>query len=270
LNDGSQQCISRLESSLLEVQSWMNNNKLKLNSEKTELMVFAPKHKVPTAGSVSMIIGDTDISATTLVRNLGVLLDTTLSMNQQATAVCRSSYHQLRQIGQVRRYLTTETAKTLVNSLVTSRLDYCNSLLYGTSGRLINKLQKVQNCAARIITKTPRQEHITPVLHDLHWLPVDARLKYKLLLQTHRALHGQAPVYMSEMITVYKPARTLRSQSANILVVPGSRTVTYGDRCFKRAAPVLWNALPRVLQDTENTKTFKSKLKTHLFRQAYP
>ena len=267
--DGSQLCMSRLEASLVDVQNWMNLSELKLNSDKTELMIFAPKHKAHLVRDITMTIDGTSISAGSSVRNLGVILDTTLSMEQQVTAVCKSAYYQLRQISQIRRYLTTDATKMLVNSLVTSRLDYCNSLLNGISGKLVDKLQKVQNCAARIISKTSRCEHITPVLKDLHWLPVEARLKYKVLLQTHRALHGRAPEYLSDMLTRYHPSRTLRSESATTLVVPRCRTVTYGDRCFPRSAATLWNALPGHLQDTNNMNTFKSQLKTYLFRLTF-
>ena len=156
------------------------------------------------------------------------MLDTTLSMDDQVKAVCRT-YAQLRGIGHIRRYLTTDAAKKVVNSLVTTRLDYCNSLLYGIPGRLLARLQKVQNTAARIVSRTSIYAHITPVLQELHWLPIESRLKYKVLLMAHRALHGSAPQYLADMLTIYQPGRSLRSQSTTRLVVPKGRTVTYGD-----------------------------------------
>ena len=147
------------------------------------------------------------------------MLDTTLSMDDQVKAVCRTAYAQLRDIGHIRRYLTTDAAKKVVNSLVTTRLDYFSSLLYGIPGRLLARLQKVQNTAARIVSRTSRYAHITPVLQELHWLPIESRLKYKVLLMAHRALHGSAPQYLADMLTIYQPGRSLRSQSTTRLVV---------------------------------------------------
>ena len=148
-------------------------------------------------------------------------------------------------------------------------MDYCNSLLYGVTGKLLSKLQKVQNTAARIITRTSKYSHITPILKDLHWLPVECRLKYKLLLHTHRALYGKAPQYITNMVKRYIPGRSLRSQNTTQLEVPKGRTASYGDRCYTRAAPLLWNTLPSQLQNTNKLSSFKSLLKTYLFQQYY-
>ena len=134
-------------------------------------------------------------------------------MEKHVNTVCRSAYHQLRNIGHIRKYLTTDATKTLVNCLVTSKLDYCNSLLFGIPKLTVNKLQRVQNTAARIITKTPRHDHITPVLKELHWLPICQRIDYKVLLYTYKALHGQCPQYIIDLLCVYRQARDLRSSN---------------------------------------------------------
>ncbi len=178
---------------LLEIVSWMNNNMLKINEDETEVIVFSSQKKEKQQESLCVTIGDETIPPTKCVRNLGAFMDSKISMKQHITAVCKAGYGQLRQIGHIRKYLNTDATKTLVNSLVTSRLDYCSSLLYGVPKTMINRLQILQNTAARIITKTPRYEHITPVLKELR----DQRVKFKILLYTFKALKDQAPSYLN-------------------------------------------------------------------------
>ena len=167
-DDEKRKCLNTMEACLLDVQKWMAANLLKLNNDKTEVVLFAPKQITVSTRNISVAVGNTHVSAITSVRNLGVMLDTTLSMDDQVKAVCRTTYAQLRGIGHIRRYLTTDAAKKVVNSLVTTRLDYCSSLLYGIPGILLARLQKVQNTAARIVSRTSRYAHITPVLQELH------------------------------------------------------------------------------------------------------
>ena len=155
-----------------------------------------------------------------------------------------------------------------MSALVTSRLDNSNSLLYGVSNYLLNRLQRVQNASARVITLTRKREHITPILKDLHWLPIRKRIEYKLLVITWKSLHNSSPSYIDELITPHIPSRSLRSEAMNYLVVP--RTIkSHGDRAYCVAAPRLWNSLPNDVKATETILLFKSKLKTLLFNQHY-
>ena len=176
---------------------------------------------------------------------------------------------QLRNISHIRRFLTTDVCTTLTCSLIMSRLDYCNSLLHGISSALLSKLQKVQNNAARVITHTERHCHITPILKALYWLPIESRIHYKLLLYTYKALHELAPSYIIDLLPQHVRSKPLRSQVATQLMIPRTNTVTYGDRDFSHAAPVLWNSLPAPLRNTHELIAFKKALKTHLFLQAY-
>ena len=152
------------------------------NDDKTEVMFFASRHTLKTKDHVVIPVGDSSIKSESCVRKFGVMLDTSMSMDRQVSAVCRSAFAQLRNIGLIRQYLTSYATKSLVNGLVTSRLDYCNALLYGVPQTLMAKLQRVQNCAARIVTRRSRFDHISPVLKDLHWLPVHRRVQFKTLL----------------------------------------------------------------------------------------
>ena len=152
--------------------------------------------------------------------------------------------------------------------VIASRLDYGNSLLYGIPISSVRKLQQVQNTAARLISKTRKYDHITGVLQNLHWLPISERIKYKLLLITYKAIHGQAPPYLCELLHLYQPKRNLRSKSKLLLEVKPCK-LSYGRRAFANAAPVLWNQLPLDIRQCDKLVTFKRKLKTHLFKLAY-
>ena len=152
---------------------------------------------------------------------------------------------ELRQINHIRKYLTADATKSLVNSRVRSILDYCNSLLIGVPKTFLNKLQNVQNTDVRLVTRTSRYTHITPILSQLHWLPIQHRTKYKILTHTFKALHDESPTHIKQLLKICKPNRALRSKELVIsLVVPKSRTVTYGDHNFMTIAPKLWNDLP--------------------------
>ncbi len=184
---------------------------------------------------------------------------------------CKAAFFHLFNIRRIRKFLTHETTQILINSFVTSRLDYCNSLYYGLPANQLNKLQRVQNAAARLICNVSRFDHITPTLKDLHWLPVKFRIDFKILLIVFKALHGLAPDYISELITIKPPSSySMRSNSKLLLQKTTLKTLpTLGDRSFGCAAPNLWNDLPSCIQQADSIGSFKKLLKTHLFRKAY-
>ena len=147
-----------------------------------------------------------------------------------------------------------------------SRIDYCNSVLAGCPKQLIHKLQKVQNNAARLICRTPKSDHTSPVHHTLHWLPVDQRIEYKLLLRAFKSVNNDGPACLSDLLKFFIPSRQLRSSSdTRLLRIPSFRLKSFGQRKFSYQASVLWNSLPISLRHSNLTLAFKSALKTHLF-----
>ena len=132
-------------------------------------------------------------------------------MSSHINSICRSASLALRNIGRVRKYLNQANTERLVHAFISSRLDYCDSLLYGLPTKEINKLQRLQNSAARLVTKSKLREHITPVLKKLHWLPVDHRKIFKVLLITFKVICGCAPSYLKDLLEPCVPRRSLRS-----------------------------------------------------------
>ena len=268
--DSWNSAIKQLESCVEEVKCLMENNLLKLNDDKTEIIIFTPKQKKHLVPDMKVTIGGCTIIPKSHVKNLGIVFDKHLAMDKHVNAISRTCHYHMRNIGRIRRYLTNDACRTILQSLVTSRLDYGNALLHGQPQILTQRLQKIQNIAARIVTRTPRREHITPVLHNLHWLPVAARIKYRVLLLTYKALHDKCPSYIIDMLELYKPKRVLRSQEKSLLCIPKARTVTYGERSFAYCAPTLWNNLPSSVKTSSSIPSFKKHLKTYLFRLSYP
>ena len=203
------------------------------------------------------------------VRNIGVIFDSNMSMKDQVSNMCRNAWFHLRQIGLIRSYLDDASAAKIIHSFVSSRLDTFNALLFNMPSNQVKRLQRIQNAAARLITRTSKRDSITPVLKALHWLPIYYRIQYKILVITFKALHDMAPQYISELLNHSQHEMSLRSNSKNLLVIPFHSHATTGDRSFSFAAPSLWNNLPQECRDATTLANFKSLLKTHLFKCAY-
>ena len=156
------------------------------------------------------------------------------------TKTCKAAFYRLHNIRRIRKFLTVESTKVLVHAFIMGRIHYCNSLLHGLPTTHINRLQCLQNAAARLICSTPRFSRITPVLYSLHLLPVRFRIVYKILIITFKAIHGQAPDFICNLIRVKNPSRYgLRSNSQVLLVPPSTKTKkTLGDRAFTAAAVI--------------------------------
>ena len=258
------------EDCIKNVKNWMNINKLKLNDNKTEVMLcYSPRHSIQDL-NISLNINGHEIKNSSKIKNLGVIFDERLSMSDQVSSICQKSYFQLRKIASVRNYLTESATKTLVTTLILSNIDYCNSLLSGITNDNLKKLQNIQNFAAKLIKRKKKHDHVTPILFDLHWLPVEQRIIYKICLLCYKALNGSTPSYISDLIHVYEPNRSLRSSlDQRILSKPKTNYKFYGERAFSFFGPCVWNSLPLSLRYSSSITSLKKNLKHHLFVETF-
>ena len=241
-----------------------------INDAKTDFLIIGTRQQLEKTSIESIIIGDTVIKPLESVRNLGSWFDAHMRMNVHIGKICSKAFRGLYNIRQIRKFLTAQSTKTLIHAFVSSHLDYCNALLFGLPKYQLDRLQKVQNAAARVIFRIAKFDHITPALIDLHWLPVTFRVQFKLLLFVYKALHNQSPSYIKDLLSL-KPAANyaLRSSVQFLLFVPKVNCSTLGDRAFAHAAPVLWNSLPLTIRTSSSLAIFKKQLKTFLFKKAF-
>ena len=256
-----------MESCLRLVKSWMTSNKLILNDDKTEAIIIGPIFRQNKCKLSSISVGQSLIPFAPVVKNLGIYLDSMLSMKNHIDHLCKICHFHLRNIGAIRNILTLEASATLVRALILSRLDYCNSLLIGITEEQLHRLQKIQNRAARIVTRTKLKSHISPALNRLHWLRVRERIEFKLLTLVYQSVNNSGPSYLQELTTPYTPGRSLRSSQQHLLTVPSYKLKTFGSSSFSFAAATLWNPLPLELKTSPSLPVFKSQLKTHLFKK---
>ena len=262
--------IHSLQDCVTDVKHWMSQNMLKLNDDKTEALQFSPPSVEPSTLPSSVLLGNNAIPFSDQVRDLGFLFDRDLTMHQHIIKTCQAAYIELKRISSIRYNLTLDATKTLVSSCILSRLDYCNSLLANCPQKTLKPLQQVQNAAAKLIYKARRTQHCTPLLTELHWLPVAQRIKYKVSCLCFQVLTGTAPSYISQLLTVYVPSRSLRSSTDDRLFrVPRYSREAHGGRAFTSSAVKIWNSLPQNIRHSPSLPTFKRNLKAFLFQQAF-
>ena len=241
-------------------------HRLELNDDRTEFVYLVSWNNTKSISIEPITIADIMLP-TSSERNIGVIFDNTFQMNVQVGEVCQACYFWLKNIHRVRSHLTLTATCQIVHWL--SQDYYFNSFLQGLPKYQLARLQRVQNAAARIIACIPRHEHISEIRMQLHWLPIQQRIIYKILLLTILVVHGKAPEYLFELLVLHKPSRALRSADQPIFTQPQSFTNKFGNRAFVIAAPKLWNYIPTSLRDIHDPNIFKRSLKTYLFEEAY-
>ena len=236
-----------------------------------EFLLVGTRQQLEKLDSCSITVGNNRISPSPRVRNLGSWFDSTLSMTDHINKACNAAFYHLHNLRRIKKYLSRDSLMTLVHAFITSRLDYCNGLLFGLPKLQIAKLQRVQNAAARLILGIGKFSHITPALYGPHWLPVSLRIDYKILLLTFKCIYGLAPTYLSDLISIKSNSLyNLRSTGTLLLDYPkGKMLTTLGARSFSAAVPKLWNELPVELRQTTSLNSFKSRLKTYLFKKYF-
>ena len=261
----SQSSLATLTSKLDLVHTWLTTNRLTVNPSKTEYLIIGTPQQCSKLISSTISFSGTTISSSDSVRNLGVTFDSNLSLQKHISSICQTSYYHIKQLRQVRSVLDNNSAILLANSLVSSRLDYCNSLYFGLPQTSINRLQRIQNSLARVVMPfVKRHDHITPALQKLHWLPIHQRITFKIATLTFKTLRHQEPSYLHELLILHNPVRSLRSSSQCLLDIPNIRSEN-GRRSFSFAAPTIWNSLPLALRSSTCLTSFRSSLKTLLF-----
>ena len=259
-NDPANQTLSLtpLRNCIEDIMQWNTQNMLRRNAEKTEVILSTSWFtKTPNIEKLP----STAIELTERVCDLRVNLDENLSLTYRINETCKKATNAIRSIGHIRKYITKENLKLLVNALVISCLDYCNSNVL--LKHELDKLQRIQNTATRLFTGTKRYERIKPALREQHWLPVESRITFRVLLITFKIIHGLCPACLSSLLQQYYSQRSLRSSSKLPFTVPTVNSVTYGERAFSFFAPILRCSLP----DSIKIESGKSALKTFLFRK---
>ena len=263
---------NKIETILNDIRNWMIRKKLKLNEDKTECMLFGTTNALKNFEHFHQIqIGPSTIKIVTMVKDLGVDIDNKLSMKNHVLKTVKVCNHHIRNISFIRKYLNQNTLKTLISSHVMSRLDYCNSIYYGLPNYLLKKLQNVQNRAARLIKRVTLRDRITPALIELHWLPIKARIEYKICLLVFKAQLSHQPAYIKECLHPFELETNIivRHASDEHRLQEPREYSKMSERAFSNCAPRLYNKLPTELKRVTNATLFKKKLKTHIFSECY-
>ena len=246
---------------------------LKLNDNKTELTLVTPKrtkhlHNLPT----SITIGNAQIPFKQSVMKLCITLDCHLTMNIHVSKIARTCYFELRRLASSRRFLTSTATATHVSAFVLSRIDYCNSLLFGSTHDVKSHLQRIQNYAARVILHLPKSSNITTHLKSLHWLPVKVRSTYKIACLCYHCLSSTAPSYVTDTLQK-KPSHISNTHSSShtmsLLNRPAHSKATLGDQSSSFASSSARNFILIDVNCAPSLSSFKSRLKTFLLRSVY-
>ena len=273
--------VKKISECITEIKAWMCKNFMKLNEDKTKLMLIGTPHVINSCRRFWVKVNDTCITCCTEddeIMSLGVQLDQNLSLKKQIGRVCKKAYGQIMNLGRIRAVLSENLKIMLVKTLVISQLDYSNAIYYNLPDYLIKKLERVLNAALRFIYGIKRREDITPYYIKAHILPIRFRVEYKICLLTHKAVHGEAPEYIKSLIHLRHPLKSMicvptneyipRSTEDDVLLQrPKLGNSALSERRFSHQAPAIWNTLPYNIRRCKNTEIFKKELKTLFFNK---
>ena len=237
--DKISELLHSMQTCICDVKAWATASMPKLNDNKTELMLVTSKrtnhlHNLPT----SITIDNAQIPFKQSVKNLGFTLDCHFTMNAHVSNIGRTCYFELHNLASIRGFLTSTATATLLSAFALSRIDYCNSLLFGSTHDVTSHLQRIQNYAARVILRLPRSSSITIHLKLLHWLPVKVSSTYKLACLCYHRHSSTAPSYVTDMLQK-KPSQTCNTRSRSYIMPllnrPAHSKATFSDRSFSFA-----------------------------------
>jgi len=257
--------IVSLENCVASVNQWLKSIFLLLNPRKTEFIIFTGKSKAALSINVSFNAEGHTIQSKSSVRDLGVILDSTLSFEQHILLMRKTAFLYLRILSKIRRFISATHAATIAQALALSRLNFCCSLLYGIPQKQLAKLQAVINYSIRIIERIPSRQSVSTFLKKRGWLSMNNRIQLRLVSLVYTATKLNLPGCLSSLVkkSVGTSGMTLRSQTGNRLLIPRTRT-TIGDRAFSTAGPKLYNALPNIIHSARSLEQFKELTRRHL------
>ena len=234
----------------------MAQNWLKLNDDKTDFIIIGSPYNLKKVVTEYIVVGDHKIFKSKQVRNIGAIFDTSATMEAHVVKTAQTAWYHLYSISKIRPYLTTEQTRCVIHAYVTSRLDQNNSLISGVPETTL--LCKPQN-------------HATPFLQELHWLPVSQRHIFKTVLLVYKTLQGDGPSYLQDLLKPCSCDRDGMRSADDItrLNEPATQYKTFGDRAFSVFGPKMWTMLPKDVRLSTSVTSFKTALKTHLFQIAY-
>ena len=255
-----------------EIKDWMCHNFLQLNESKTDIIILSSKSDSSNpVACFQAVQGCKPLKAKEYVKSLGVRLDNRLNLSHFISATIASCNISLRNLWKMANKLTFKLKIQLVHAMILSRLDYCNSILYGISVENLQRLQKVQNCAVRFIFNKSKRSHASNFLKEVHFLPIRFRILYKINMLIYKCINNMAPSYLQDLIQLRFP--TVNDVRLNndyfMLEHPPLTTFTSTTKAFSYCAPLTWNCLPYELRSCENISLFKKRLKTHYFDLAF-
>ena len=249
-----------------EISSWMDEHFLQLNPGKTEIMVFGTPSvlgKLSIRGT--FLDSETCIRFSPVAKNLGFRLDESLTFNKQVATLKSNCFIKLRAIAKMKSFLTIKQMTMLVQAVILSMLDYCNALYYGCNNSIIRQLQTIQNRACRIIFGLKKRTDVTEKMKSLHWLKINERIVFKILLLVYKGVNGLAPAYINELLS-FNNIVTSNKRRSSLHISLGEPSHR---RAFQTVAPKLWYNLPESIKSCTSTELFKKRLKTHLFKCSY-
>ena len=270
--------FAKLNSCLSDVQKWMSSCKLKLNPDKTEFIVFgSPAQHAKLNPLFPINILGNPLHPAQKVKNLGVWFDADFTFTDHVSNVCRNSFLQLRDLRRIRKYLSVEQTILVANALVSSPLDYCNSLFRSLSCTNLRRLQCIQNTLARIVTNHRRFTRASPILKSLHWLPVKYRSMFKVATFVYKFLTYNHPCYFSSSFVPYNcNYNTRRSRTDKKFLItpqynpPEHRSKKQFNYTLAFDAAAIWNNLPENIRTAPSCTSFRKRLKSHFFDMAFP
>ena len=258
---------SQLSHALTDINFWMTRMRLKMNPDKTEYIQFGTKQTLAKATQNTIQCGEDSIEIASCVSYLGANLDSHLSFSVHITNKCKSALRNYARIKAIRKHLHRSSCETLVLALCISHLDYSNAILIGLPECQLKRLQRVQNMCAKLVLRWRKFDSATGALRELHWLPIKARLEFKIALLVYNCMIGEAPEYLKDLLHIKQRNHRLRSSADGLLLeVPKTKRKTLAERSFSVKGPQIWNSLPYTIRDCDSIELFKKKLKTHLFQ----